>query len=375
MIGTIAVSLGALRHNATLLREAIAPARAAFVVKGNGYGHGLVETALAIEPFAARICVFSVEEALELRDGGITAPILVLGPIPPHLLKDALAAETEIALWNTNEYLRAVTGAARERITHARVHIKINTDLNRLGLEPHELVDALEEYLRHPEIEIAGIYSHLASAEEIDSPYTMHQLSAFDRALTQAKPLLDSRQLAPVRHIAASAAAMLWPQTRLDMVRFGIALYGLWPSPQTRQALESPLDLRPALSYASKVIVVRAIPAGASVGYGGAFHAPHDMRIGVVPVGYADGLPRLLSNKGHVLVDGAVCPIVGRIAMNMTEIDLTAARNARAGSKVTLIGRDGDAEVSADDWASWSDTINYEIVTRLPSEIPREYVA
>src|SRR6185312_5252586 len=134
----------------------------------------------------------------------------------------------------------------------ARVHVKINTDLNRLGLEPHELVDALEEYLRHPEIEIAGIYSHLASAEEIDSPYTMHQLEAFDRALTQAKPLLDSREIAPLRHIAASAAAMLWPQTRLDMARFGIALYGLWPSRQTREAVETPLNLQPALSYTSK---------------------------------------------------------------------------------------------------------------------------
>jgi alanine racemase len=375
VIGTIAVSLGALRHNATLLREKIAPVRAAFVVKGNAYGHGLVETTLAIEPFAARICVFSIEEALALRDGGITASILVLGPVPPYDLKDALATDIEIALWSTNEYLRALTGAARERHARARVHIKINTDLNRLGLEPHELVDALEEYLRHSEIEIAGIYSHLASAEELDSPYTMRQLEAFDRALTQAKPLLDSREISPIRHIAASAAAILWPQTRLDMSRFGIALYGLWPSPQTRQAVESPLDLRPALSYTSKIIVVRPVPAGASVGYGGAFHAPHDMRIGVVPVGYADGLPRALSNKGHVLVDGATCPIVGRVAMNMTEIDLTGAPNARPGSKVTLIGRDGDVEVSADDWAVWSDTINYEILARLPLDVPREYVA
>ncbi len=374
MIGTITVSLGALRHNATILREAIAPARAAFVVKGNAYGHGLIETALAIEPFAARICVFSIEEALALRDGGITASILVLGPIPPYDLKDALAADIEIALWNTKEYVLALTGAARERYARARVHIKINTDLNRLGIEPHELVDALEEYLRHPEIEIAGIYSHLASAEELDSPYTTRQLDAFDRAISHARPLLDRREISPIRHIAASAAAMLWPQTRLDMSRFGIAVYGLWPSPQTRQAMQPPLDLRPALSYTSKIIVVRAVPTGASVGYGGAFHAPHDMRVGVVAAGYADGLPRALSNKGHVLVDGALCPIVGRVAMNMTEIDLTNAPNARPGSKVTLIGRDGEAEVSADDWALWSDTINYEIVTRLPSEAPREYV-
>jgi alanine racemase len=374
VIGGISVSLGALRHNAGVLRGMAAPSRAAFVVKGNAYGHGLVESALAIEPLASHLCVFALEEALALRDGGITAPILVLGPVRPHALAAALAANLQLALWDTKSFVRELVTAARQRETRARVHVKINTDLNRLGLEPHELVDALEEYLHHPEIEIAGIYSHLASAEEIDSPYTMHQLAEFDRALTQAKPLLDQRAVTPVRHIAASAAALLWPQTRLDMARFGIALYGLWPSPQTREALLAPIELRPALSYATQLIVARSIPAGASVGYGGTFHAPRDMRIGVVPVGYADGLPRALSNKGHLLVDGAICPIVGRVAMNMTEIDLTAAPNARPGSKVTLIGRDGGAEVTADDWARWADTLNYEIVTRLPSEIPRKYV-
>ena len=168
---------------------------------------------------------------------------------------------------------------------------------------------------------------------------------------------------------------MLWPQTRLDMARLGIALYGLMPSPQTREAMSAaPLDLRPALSYRSQIVVVRTIAAGASVGYGGSFHAPRDMRIGVVPAGYADGVPRALSNRGAFVVDGAICPIVGRVAMNMTEIDLTLAPSARVGSTVTLIGRDGDATVSADDWATWADTINYEIVTRLPSDLRREFL-
>lgn len=135
------------------------------------------------------------------------------------------------------------------------------------------------------------------------------------------------------------------------------------------------LDLRPALSYHSIIVVTRTVASGASVGYGGSFHAPRDMRIGVVPVGYADGLPRLLSNRGAFIVDGALCPIVGRVAMNMTEIDLTTAPDARVGSRVTLIGRDGDAMVSADDWAAWSETISYEIVTRLPRDLSREYRA
>jgi alanine racemase len=375
VIGGLEISLSALRHNAGLLRDLVGARRAAFVVKGNAYGHGLLPVARAVAPFAARLCVYTLEEAVALRSAGIAGPLLVLGPVPPGALEEALAADLELSVWSTKEFTRLLCTAARRRQRPAAVHIKVNTDLNRLGLEPHELVDAVEEFLRLPEIEIAGIFSHLASAEEIDSPYTMHQLGAFERALGAVAPLLEGRSLQPLRHIAASAAAMLWPQTRLDMARFGIALYGLMPSPQTREALRGNApDLRPALSYRSQIVVVRTVPAGASIGYGGSFHAPHDMRVGVVPAGYADGVPRALSNRGAFIVDGALCPIVGRVAMNMTEIDLTRAPKAHVGSVVTLIGRDGDAAVSSDDWASWADTINYEIVTRLPSELPRSYV-
>jgi alanine racemase len=375
VIGRLRVSLGALRRNANALRDLVGPGKAAFVVKSNAYGHGLVEAALAVEPFANRICVYDALEGLTLRDGGVTAKVLVLGPIPPELLSDALAAKLEIALWDTKEFSRLLAGAAHKRHVTAQVHLKVNTGLNRLGLEPHELIDAAEDYLHVSEIAIAGIFSHLSSAEELDSPYTMHQLEIFERALAPVKPLLDARGIAPVRHIAASAAAMLWPQTRLDMARFGIALYGLWPSPQTRAAMgDGAIALEPALAYESELVVTRAIAAGAQVGYGATYHAPRDMRIGVVPAGYADGVPRALSNRGAFIVDGALCPIVGRVAMNMTSIDLSAAPNAHVGSKVTLLGRDGDASVDADQWATWCDTINYEIVARLPSDLPRDYV-
>jgi alanine racemase len=375
MMGRLRISLRALRHNGDVLRRLVGPQRAAFVVKGNAYGHGLLETARAIEPLATRLCVYTVEEGLALRAGGIAAPILVLGPVPPAALDEAMAANLELAVWNAGEFARRLAVAAGRRRTRAFVHLKVNTDLNRLGVEPDELSDAVERLRGIAEIELGGIFSHLAAAEEIDSPYTMHQLTAFERALLAVKPLLDRSGLAPIRHIAASAAAMLWPQTHLDMARFGIALYGLMPSPQTSAAIkERPLDLRPALSYVSELIVVRAVAAGASVGYGGSFHAPREMRVGVVPAGYADGVPRALSNRGAFVVDGALCPIVGRVAMNMTQVDLSNAPNAHVGSAVTLIGREGESSVSADDWAAWSDTINYEIVTRLPSDLPREYV-
>jgi len=375
VIGRIVVSLGALRRNASVLRELAGAGHAAFVVKSNAYGHGLVETALAIEPFAQRICVYAVDEGIALRDGGITAKILVLGPVPPEHLADALANDLEIALWDVKQFLRDVSQAARRRQRIARVHVKVNTGLNRLGLEPNDLVDAVEEYLQVSEVEIAGIFSHLASAEEMDSPYTMHQLDTFLGAIQGVEPLLKARGIAPVRHIAASAAAMLWPQTRLDMSRFGIALYGLWPSPQTREAMgERAISLEPALSYLSELTVTRSIAAGAPVGYGATFHAPRDMRIGVVPAGYADGIPRALSNRGAFVVEGALCPIVGRVAMNLTTIDLTAAPQARVGSRVVLLGSDGTATAGAEAWAAWCDTIDYEIVARLPANIEREYV-
>ncbi|HEY6485882.1 MAG TPA: alanine racemase [Candidatus Cybelea sp.] len=375
MIGRIAVSLGAIRHNAELLARLVAPAKAAFVVKANAYGHGLLPVAAAVESSAARVCVYTAAEGLALHAAGIAAPILVMGPVPKDSLAEAVAAGLEMALWDPRDFAGRLAEAAEKQHRRAGVHLKVNTDLNRLGIDSTLVREAIEGLGGVPQIALAGVFSHLAAAEEIDSPYTVRQLEAFGQALAQSEPLLEARRLKPLRHIAASAAGMLWPWTRLDMVRFGIALYGLMPSPQTAEALAAqPPDLRPALTYSSELVVIRTVAAGASVGYGGTFHAPREMRIGVLAAGYADGIPRALSNRGAFACDGALCPIVGRVAMNMTQIDLTDAPRARVGSAVTLIGRDGNATVSADDWARWAETINYEIVTRLPSELPRVYV-
>ncbi|MHB8177974.1 MAG: alanine racemase [Vulcanimicrobiaceae bacterium] len=375
MTGSIEISLPALRRNARALASLIAPSKAAFVVKSNAYGHGIVETARGIEGLASHLCVYAVEEAICLRDAGITKPIIVLGPVAPEMLEAALDARAEIALWSTGGYLRALTAHARRRHTRMRVHVKLNTGLHRFGLEVTDAAGAIEEYLHLPELQLAGIFSHLAAAEELDSPYTMYQLQQFESALAHVRPIAAAHRAHIDAHLAASAAAMLWPQTRLDLARFGIALYGLWPSPQTQQAMQgSDVDLVAALSYRSSLVFIREVPAGAPIGYGCTYHAPHSMRIGVVPLGYADGIPRALSNTGAFLVGGARCPIIGRVAMNVTIVDLTAAPRAQVGSSVTLIGRDGSAAVTAGDWALWSGTISYEIVTRLPAEIPRRFV-
>jgi alanine racemase len=242
-------------------------------------------------------------------------------------------------------------------------------------LEPTDATDAIEDYARLPEIDIAGVFSHLAAAEELDSPFTMEQLEKFERVTRSADPIVHSRGAHPVHHIAASAAAMLWPQTRLDMVRIGIALYGLWPSPQTRVAMNGTnLQLQPALTFETRLTAVRSVEAGTPIGYGCSYHAPKRTKIGVIPLGYADGIPRALSNRGAFVIGGVRVPVVGRVCMNMTLVDLGAAAQAKPGDAVTLIGGEADDRVTADDWAQWSDTINYEIVTRLPAELRREYI-
>jgi len=375
MLARIDVSLDAIRHNAATLARAVAPSRIAFVVKGNAYGHGALEVARAVAPLAHALCVYDIDEAVALRAAGIGGRIIVLGPVPPQRLSDILALDAALALWDTGTYFRQLADVARAQGKQFHAHVKVNTGLNRLGIEPGELPAALALYAQHASaVNVDGIFSHLAAAEELDSPFTTMQLERFtdnvdDRVLAGFPP--DAQ---PLRHIAASAAAMLWPQTRLDMVRCGIALYGLWPSAQTREAVRNgDLALQPALSFRSQLISIRRIDAGSPVGYGGSYHAPRETRIGVVPVGYADGVPRALSNRATVLVAGKRCPIVGRVAMNMTTIDLAAAPDAAVGDPVTLIGSDGEASVTADDWALAAETINYEIVTRLPAHLPRNY--
>jgi alanine racemase len=375
MIGKIRVDLNAIAQNAKRLRELVSPSKAAFVVKSNAYGHGLIPVARTVEPYAHRLCVYSVDEAVALRDAGLTREIFVMGPIGPSALDEVFVHNLEIALWDTGSYLHDIASAARRHNARARVHVKIDTGVARLGLESHDAADAIADYLRRPEIEIAGIFSHLAAAEELDSPFTLGQLRTFEDAVQGADAALQERGVHPIRHIAASAAAMLWPQTRLDMARIGIALYGLWPSEQTRIAMNgAAFDLVPALSMHSSLVAVRSIEAGTPVGYGCAYHAPRQTRIGVVPLGYADGIPRLLSNRGAFAIGGERAPIVGRVCMNMTMVDVGHIPGAQAGSPVTLLGRQGDALVSADDWAAWADTINYEIVARLRAELPREYI-
>ncbi len=367
MIAELRIDLGAIVRNVRALEALAAPARVVPVIKANAYGHGLVDVARALEGGVPRFAVYELGEALQLRAAGIATPIHVLGPVPPADLADAHAAGVAITLWDDGAYARDAVAVARRAGSPLRVHAKIDTGVLRLGMPAAAAPAILAGYAATPGLQLDGVFSHLAAAEELDSTYTHEQLARFAEAMRALAPGVE-------RHIAATAAAMLWPETRLDSVRAGIGIYGLWPSPETAGVLrERGFALEPALAWRTQLVIVHDVPAHAPVGYGCAYHTKRPSRIGVIPIGYAEGLPRNAGDRGHVLIAGVRCRIVGRVCMNMAFVDCTEAPHAHAGSPVTLIGSDGGAHIGADDLAAAVGTIAYEIVARLPASIPRTF--
>jgi alanine racemase len=367
MFARLEIDTDAIAANLKTLAQLVAPARVAAVVKANAYGHGLQEVGVAIEHDVSRLCVYSLEEAIALRDASVDARIQVIGPVAPRDLPTAYASNVEITLWDDGSYAREVVKAATEARVPFPVHVKIDTGVTRLGFAADGARAAIERILAMPALRVAGVMSHLAAAEELDSTFTSEQLARFHGAVDGFDPAIE-------RHIAASAAAMLWPQTRLDLVRAGIAIYGLWPSEPTRRIMEERgLHLVPALSWHTELCAVHDVPAETSVGYGCTYRTTRQSRIGVLPIGYNEGLPRARSNRGDVFVDGKRVPLVGRVCMNMAFVDVTDVPDAHIGSPVTLIGSEGDDRISAETFADWCDTINYELVARLPAAIPRRF--
>jgi len=372
VIAELSIDLDAVRANAARLRALVRPANLGAVVKADAYGHGLLPVARALSRIADGFCVYRVDEGLALREDGVEAPILVLGPVESRDLVAALGARLGLPLWDDGSFRRDVGRAARAAGTRFPIHAKIDTGVTRLGLDPVRAPGVLASYLGDDALEVRGAYTHLAAAEELESAYTLGQLERFREALEPVAERL--RERGARLHAAASAAAMLYPALRLDLVRAGIALYGIWPSAQTRAAVNGALELEPALTWTTSLVVVRDVDAGRSVGYGCTFHTQRASRIGVLPIGYAEGLPRALSNRGEALVCGKRVPFVGRVCMNMAFIDVSDVPGAHPGSRVTLLGRDGDERIDPNDLAERADSIGYEIVARLPANVPRRYV-
>jgi len=340
------------------------------IVKANGYGHGAVQVArTAIAAGASFLSVGMFEEAVELRENGLQAPILILGFTPKEYAPYLLQYNITPSVFTPAE-ARAFSETAVKAGRVMDVHIKVDTGMTRVGCFPCEDADAfIQEISSLPGIRIAGLYSHFATADQADQEFAKAQLKRF-LALTDR---LEQKGIhIPLKHIANSAGAIQLPEAQLDLVRIGIGLYGLYPSPEVEKNLP---ELRPAMALKAKIIFVKDVPAGVGISYGGTYVTSRATKIATLNVGYGDGYSRLLSNKGQVLVHGQRVPIVGRICMDQTMIDVTGVGNVRAGDEAVLFGCQQGARLHVDEVAGWLDTINYEVVTAISRRVPRVYLA
>ncbi len=374
------IDLDALANNYRRVREAADPkARVCCVVKADGYGHGALRISAELQSLGADwFAVSNLEEALQLRRGGIERPILVLGFTPPEEAAALSEGNISQCVYSTDyaEKLSLCAGAVGVKV---KIHAKIDTGMSRLGFYFQDIFRdeaAIDEVIRAcslPGLIPEGVFSHFAVSDEgkEGDAFTMRQFGCFkemSEALVRAGVGGDKP---PLRHCANSAAVFDYPLSHLDMVRAGVVLYGLYPSGQLRARP----DLRPVLSLRSVVSHVKTLLPGATVSYGRKFTAEHEMRVATVPVGYADGYPRALGPGGAVvLIRGRRCPVLGRICMDQLMADVSGVEGAAMGDRVTLIGRDGGEEITAGEVAGWEGTINYEVVCALSKRVPRVYL-
>jgi alanine racemase len=356
------VDLDALRHNLRVLSPRSAEVMA--VVKANAYGHGSVPVArAALEAGARWLGVALVEEGIELREAGITARILVLAEFPPGSEKDALVGGLTPTVY-TEDGLRRLVEAAGAVGRRVGVHVKVDTGMHRVGVEEERALGFVRDVVDSG-LELEGLWTHFAMAEERDHPFTRGQLDRF----TAMVDALGREGIAPpYRHVANSAASILHPDTHLDMVRLGIAMYGLSPGPQVDTGM-----LRPVMSVKSAVSLVKRVRGGEAVSYGRRYHLERASTIVTVPVGYADGYGRALSNRAHVIIRGRRHPVAGTVTMDHIMVDC-GDDPVETGDEVVLIGRHAEAEISADEVADWAGTIGYEVVCGIGPRVPRIYV-
>jgi alanine racemase len=357
------IDLDALADNVRLLKSQANGASLLAVVKANAYGHGAVAVArAALAAGANRLGVISIDEGEQLRRAGITAPILVMGHIPAgEALRLADLSLTPSVV--SDQAALALARVASERGIEMPVHLKVDTGLNRYGL-PHSEAADMGRWLHDlAGIQVEGLFTHFASADERDKSYTMEQHRLF---LSVAEQL----NWVPIRHVSNTAALLDMPDMSLEMVRPGLGIYGCYPSTHVKRSL----PLRPVLSLKGRIARLTPLAPGESVSYGRTWKASRPSLIGLVMCGYADGLPRALSNRGSVLVRGRRAPIVGRMCMDMCMVDLSDIPDVAVDDEVVIIGRQGEQEISADEVAELCGTVSYEILCGISARVPRLYL-
>jgi len=366
----VEISKAALISNIKTFRKLVGEdIKLAPAVKSNAYGHGLVESAkVFVEAGADFLCVNALFEAEELRKFDIKSPILIIGYTALEDLKKAVALKCDLIIYNM-ESIKALGKLSRP----ANVHLKIETGNHRQGVRMEDIPAVLKEFKKHKNLRMAGISTHFANIEDrVNHKYALYQLKEFKKAI---RMLEESGHAPHYRHCANSAAAIVLPEAHFNFVRIGIGAYGLWPSKKTLSASQHAgidITLSPSLSWKTVITQVKEVEKGALIGYGCTYEMPKKGRIAVLPVGYYDGYVRLLSSKGHVLIRGKRAPVIGRVCMNMIMVDVTEIPEVKLEDEVVLIGSQGKECVSAEDMASLSSTINYEVTTRINDRIPRQ---
>ncbi len=366
------VDLDAIRFNMESMRRNLSPETKIMpVIKTDGYGHGAVPIAKELEPMevTAGFAVASAEEALMLRRGGICKPVLVLGYAFPYFYEDMVKENIRQAVFrpDTVEQLSACAGRLGRT---AFVHVKVDTGMSRIGISPdREGLAFVKKVLETPGLVLEGIFTHFARADEKDKTAAECQLHTFRRFLRMVEEETGYR--IPVRHCSNSAGIVEMGEANMDMVRAGITLYGLWPSPEVARDI---ISLKPAMEIKSRIVFLKEIGAGTPVSYGGTFVAERTMRVATVPVGYGDGYPRGLSGKGYVLVHGKKAPVLGRVCMDQFMVDVTDIPEAAAGDAVTLAGRDGELQITMEELGELSGRFPYELACCIGKRVPRIYL-
>jgi alanine racemase len=360
------IDLGNIKHNVAYLRGLL-PAGCRFmaIVKANAYGHGDVEVSkAALSAGADCLGVALLEEVERLRDAGFSCPVYLLFEPPSEAVGRVLDNDVICSVY-TRELAEAISAEADKRGTTARVHLKVDTGMRRVGVHPEDVAEFARMLARLPGISVEGIYTHFAVADRPDDPFTEKQMDLFEHAAAEAEGLVG-RSL--VKHAANSAGVLAFPRSHYDMVRVGIAMYGLSPSEHFRDVTE----LGPVMSLAGEIAMVKKVAAGEGISYGLTYTPSRETYVATIPIGYADGFSRVLSGKADVLIGGTRRSVVGTICMDLSMVEL-GPEPVPPGTPFMVIGTDGDEEITADEVAEKCGTINYEVVCAISARVPRVY--
>lgn len=366
------VNIDAIKHNIKIISENVAKGtKILAIIKADGYGHGAVRIARELE-FVNSIygyAVATIEEAVELRENNIRKPILILGYIFPDEYDTLINYEIRATVFDM-EAASELGKHAKKLGKMAYVHLKVDTGMGRIGFRADESGLEIAKAIYDMEgVEVEGIFTHLARADEADKTNVNAQIALFKDFVLRAEA--RGMQI-PIKHCSNSAGIIDHQEANMDMVRAGIILYGLWPSSEVDKTR---IELKPAMEIKSSVVFVKDVTPGTQISYGGTYEATENRRIATIGIGYADGYPRSLSNKGYVLIRGQIAHVVGRVCMDQLMVDVTDIPGVTRGDEVTIVGIDGDKQITFDDFAKLSNTINYESVCDIGKRVPRVYIS